>query len=300
VLLGARRNFRGEYGCLASDGRCTFTLTIAHFAANGVAHALVTREHVGKHKEAVAFGASKRASVHRVAAMARAGTSNRLLAALPEDEYQRLLARLEPVQLTYGQVLYEPGKQIRYVYFPNNCPVSLLTVVEGDRSLEVGLVGCEGVVGFPAALGSSTSSVRALVQGTGTGLRMEAVEFLKEYQRSPSLQQALLCFSEGLMNQVTQNAACNHFHAIQQRLARWLLMMRERVPSRNFYLTHDYLADMLGTRPETVTQGAYALGSRNLIKYSRGNITILDRRGLEAVSCFCYRRVRIVGPKASA
>ena len=295
VLVGARELCRCDPAGLASGEHGAFALTMTRFAAAGAVHALLTRETLGKRSRSGRSRAAGpgRASAARTMAQSPASTSNRMLSALPGIEYERLLGDLEPVSLSYGQVLYQPGEQINHVYFPNNCPVSLLTVVEGDRSLEVGLVGAEGMIGSPLALGSSCSPVRALVQGTGTALRMECAQFMRHYRRSPLLQQALLKFIEELMNQVTQNAACNHFHQIQQRLARWLLMMRERLPSRSFFLTHEYLADMLGTRRETVTQGAHALKSRNLIKYSRGNLTILNRRGLQAIACSCYRRVRI-------
>jgi CRP-like cAMP-binding protein len=301
-LVGARHLYRCEYAGLATDGHVAVALTMTRFVAAGAVHALVTRERVGKRVRSGKSGAvgSARVVARRSIAPSRAGNSNRLLAALPDMEYERLLVDLEPVSLSYGQVLYQPGEQIGHVYFPDICPVSLLTVVEGNRSLEVGLVGREGMVGSPLALGSETSPVRALVQGTGTALRMTSAQFINHYQRSPALQQAVLGFIEELMNQVSRNAACNHFHEIRQRLARWLLMMRERVPSRSFYLTHDYLADMLGTRRETVTQGAYALKCSNLIKYSRGNITILNQRGLEAAACSCYGRVRIARRRVPA
>lgn len=295
VLAGERQLYRRNYVFSAPSGHCAFTLTIAPLAADGVMHVLVTRDNVRKLQSADGPFGSGRTKAYRGTAIARPDTPNRMLAALPDKEYEQLRAGLEPVRLTYGQVLYEPGQPIRYVYFPGTCPVSLLTLVDDRRSLEVGLVGGEGMVGAPLALGAATSSVRALVQGTGTGVRMKASLFLKEFQRSPALQQALLSFIEILMYQVTQNAACNHFHGIQERLARWLLMMRERVPSSSFYLTHEYLAGMLGTRRESVTAAAHALKRRNLIKYSRGNITILDQRGLKAASCSCYRPIKTAG-----
>ncbi len=294
VLLGARQQCRCQYAGVAPDGSGDIAMTMARFVAAGAIHALVTRESVGGHKRRAPRGASAaRAPARRNMARSRAASANRMLCALPAGEYGGLLGDFEPVSLSYGEVLYQPGEHISHVYFPNDCPISLLSVVEGDRSLEVGLVGREGMVGSPLVLGSAISPVRALVQGNGTALRMTAAHFMKHYRRSPRLQQALLGFIEESMSQVTQNAACNHFHGIQQRLARWLLMMRERVPSRSFFLTHEYLADMLGTRRETVTQGAHALKCRGLIKYSRGNLTILNRRGLEAMACACYRRLRI-------
>jgi CRP-like cAMP-binding protein len=235
----------------------------------------------------------KRAKSARIAAVAQAGTPNRLLAAIPPTEYEALLAGFEVVTLTYGDVLYEPGERIRQVYFPSDCLVSLLTVIDGRRALEVGLVGREGMVGARLALGITASSTRALVQGTGTALRISAARFLREFQRGLALRRAVLLFTDGLMNQVAQTAACNRFHVIEARLARWLLMTRERLPSREFRLTHDFIADMLGVRRVSVTKAAGDLQRSGLIRYQRGTITILDQHGLEAASCSCYGHVRL-------
>ena len=238
----------------------------------------------------------RRTKAGRIAAVARATTPNRLLAALPAQEYERLLDGLEPVRLTYGEVLDEPGEPMRYAYFPCDCLVSLLTVIEGRRALEVGLVGREGMVGSRLALGFTTASVRALVQGTGTALRIESAHFLRTFERSPALRRALLRFTDSLMLQVTQNAACNRFHLVEARLARWLLMTRERVSSHEFHLTHEFLADMLGVRRVGVTLAASALQRQQLIRYRRGAIKILDQHGLEASACSCYQQVRLTEP----
>jgi CRP-like cAMP-binding protein len=168
----------------------------------------------------------------------------------------------------------------------------LLTLVEGHRALEVGLVGCEGMVGIPLALGINVSPVRALVQGTGTAMRMSATRFRKEFHNSVPLQRALYRFTHVLMAQVTQTAACNRFHFIEARLARWLLMTRDRVLSNQFRLTQEFLSHMLGVRRVGVTKAAGALQQRKLINYSRGNISILDRKGLEAAACRCYQIVK--------
>jgi CRP-like cAMP-binding protein len=295
VLAGRRKLYRCKYVCDFPGGHCAFTLGIAAIAQDGAVHALVTRESVSEHRRARAARDPGRATARRIAAVARAGTPNRLLAALPAAEYERLLASLEPVTLTYGEVLYEPGEKMRHVYFPNDCLVSLLTVVEGHRALEVGLVGREGMVGSRLAMGIAASSVRALVQGTGTAVRMKSARFLQEFRRSPALQRALFNFTDALMLQITQTAACNRFHTVGERLARWLLMTRERLSSSEFYLTHEFLADMLGVRRVGVTSAASALQRRRLIRYRRGTITILDQRGLEAAACSCYRQVRIMG-----
>jgi len=222
----------------------------------------------------------------------RVPITNSLLAALPRKDYQRLLAGLELVTLTFGKVLYEPGDSIRHVYFPNNSLVSLLTLADGHLALEVGMVGPEGMVGTPMSLGINVSPVRALVQGSGTAMRMTAVRFRKALRQSPPLQQALYRYVHVLMVQVTQTAACNRFHVVEARLARWLLMTRDRVRADRFRLTQEFLAHMLGVRRVGVTKAAGALQRRKLIRYSRGNITILDEKGLEAASCRCYETVK--------
>jgi len=219
-------------------------------------------------------------------------TANRLLAALPRKEYQGLRAGLEAVTLTYGQILSEPGEPITHVYFPIDCLVSLLTTVEGHQALEVGLVGREGMVGISLALGMDVSSVRALVQGTGTAMRMNAARFRKEFRKSVPLQRELYRFIHAKLAQARQTAACNRFHRVEARLARWLLMTRDRVRSDQFLLTHAFLADMLGVRRVGVSLAAGALQRRKLITYTRGKIGILDRKGLEAASCGCYEVIK--------
>jgi CRP-like cAMP-binding protein len=218
--------------------------------------------------------------------------ANRLLASLPRKSYRGLLPGLDAVTLDFGDVLYEPGARIHDVYFPGRSVVSLLTVVDGRSALEVGLVGREGMVGIPLALGVDTSPVRALVQGAGAAMRMSAASFRKALDASEPLQRGLLRYTHGLMAQITQTAACNRFHVVEARLARWLLMTRDRVGSRQFRLTHEFLAHMLGVRRVGVTHAASALQRSGLIEYERGNIRILENAGLEAAACSCYRLVR--------
>ena len=299
VLAGGREVFRRECVCRSAGARYTFTLSIAGLAHDGALLAVVTRESVNERKPAGAPRRSGHARASRIAALARAGTPNRLLAALPAKDYEQLLPGLEPIKLTYGEVLYEPGEQMQYVYFPNNCLVSLLTVVEGHRALEVGLVGREGMIGSRLALGITASPVRALVQGTGTAVRMKSARFLQAFRHSPALQRVLFRFTDALMLQVTQTAACNRFHVVEARLARWLLMTRERLPFGEFFLTHEFLADMLGVRRVGVTSAASALQRQKLIRYRRGVITILDQQGLEAAACSCYRHVQLMGLEAA-
>jgi CRP-like cAMP-binding protein len=217
--------------------------------------------------------------------------ANSLLAALPGKNYQRLLSGLELVTLNFGDVLYEAGQKIRHVYFPGNSLVSLLTLVNGRMALEVGMVGREGMVGIPLALGSDVSPVRALVQGAGTAMRMTSARFSKEIRESPQLQHGVYGYANALMAQVSQTAACNRFHVVEARLARWLLMTRDRMRSKDFRLTQEFLSHMLGVRRVGVTNAARALQNRKLIDYSRGKISILDDRGLEAAACECYALV---------
>lgn len=213
---------------------------------------------------------------------------NRVLAAAGCSEYGRLLPGLESITLPFGEVLYQPGDVIRYVYFPCDSLVSLLTVVDNHLALEVGMVGCEGMVGVGYALGATTSPVRAMVQGKGTALRMAATTFRDTLQQSPPLQRAVSLYTHALITQIAQTAACNRFHPIQARLARWLLMTRDRVGSSQFHLTHEFLANMLGVRRVGVTEAASGLKRRKLIDYSRGNIDLVDASGLERVACSCY------------
>ena len=226
--------------------------------------------------------------------MNRNGAANSLLAVLPRKGYQLLLPRLESVSLKFGDVLYRPGEAIRHVYFPADCLVSLLTHVKGRLALEVGVVGREGMLGIPLVLGVRDSPVRALVLGSGTALRMKSAHFLNEYRHNPALQRAVSRYIYDRIVQVTQTAACNRFHRVEARLARWLLMTRDRVRSNQFRLTQDVLGNMLGVLRVAVTKAAGTLQKRKLISYSRGEISILDSKRLEAAACRCYQIVKNV------
>lgn len=227
-----------------------------------------------------------------------ARSRNRVLATIPPSEYKRLQLHLEPVTLKFGQVLYNPGKPIRHVYFPVDCLISLLTAVDKRRTLEVGMVGSEGMAGMPFILGMGVSGVRAVVQGGGSALRMASAPFRTEFDRNRPLQEALFKYLYVLMAQISQTAACNRFHEAEPRLARWLLMTRDRMGSDEFLLTHEFLAHMLGVRRVGVTQAASALRRRKLISYTRGKIKILDVRGLKASACSCYQIVKTVFDRA--
>ena len=225
---------------------------------------------------------------------------NRILANLPRNSSQRLLTQLEAVSLKFRQVLYEPGRSIRHVYFPIDCLISLLTTVDKRRSLEVGMVGNEGMAGMPFILGVGVSGVRALVQGQGDALRMAAAPFRIEFARNRPLQEALYRYNYALMAQISQTAACNRFHDAEERLARWLLMTRDRVGTDEFSLTHVFLAHMLGLRRVGVTEAASALRQRKLINYQRGRIQLLDVKRLKASSCSCYQIVKSVFERAQS
>jgi len=218
--------------------------------------------------------------------------ANSLLAALPREDYQSLLGELEPVTLTAGEVLYESGERIRYVYFPGDAQVSLVIVMPDRKALEIGLVGREGMVGIALALGAEVSSVRVLVQGSGSALRMKAASFREALGRCLALQHELHRYAYAKLVQARQTAACNRFHQVEARLAGWLLLTRDRVRSDQFHLTHEFVAAALGIRRVGVTNAAGALQRRKLISYRRGNIRILDRKGLKAASCGCYEIVR--------
>ncbi|HET9714380.1 MAG TPA: Crp/Fnr family transcriptional regulator [Pyrinomonadaceae bacterium] len=213
---------------------------------------------------------------------------NRLLATLPKNEYKRLLPKLKTVNLVLGEELYEPGDVIKYVYFPNDSIISLISELSETSWLEVGMVGNEGVAGLAIFMGVGTSSTRALVQGSGTAMRMSSAAVRTEANRLGSLHHLLHRYSHSLLTQVSQSAVCNRFHLVDARLARWLLMTNDRLGAEEFPLTQEFLSNMLGVRREGVSKAAGALQAGKLIRYSRGVITILNRRGLEAKSCQCY------------
>ena len=223
---------------------------------------------------------------------------NLLLAALPELDLARLAPMLEPVQVEVGEVLCEPGDAIRHIYFPHDCLVSLLGVAEGRMTLEVGLVGREGMLGATVALGHEVAQVRAVVQRAGSASRMDSAQFRAEFASNPSLQRVLYRYTDTLLAQAIQIAVCSRFHVLEARLARSLLITRDRVQSDKFHLTHEFLAHALGVRRVGVTKAASALQQQGLIIYSRGNIEILDLAGLAAASCKCYEIVKEAGEVA--
>lgn len=218
-------------------------------------------------------------------------TRNRLLAALPPAEFDRLAPRLEPVALELSRVLFRPEEEISHVYFPVTAIVSLLTNLEDGTGMEVGLVGREGMVGVSAVLGGSETKV-ATVQGEGEALRLRADAVREEFNRGGALQAQLLRYTHALMTQISQTAVCNVRHNLEGRLARWLLMYHDRRDSDEFSLTHEFIANMLGVRRAGVTEIAVRLQERGFIRYNRGHVTVLDRAGLEQFACECYPVVK--------
>ena len=222
----------------------------------------------------------------------RPPTTNRLLEGLPQSDLRRILAGCESVELEFAEVLYTPRARLSHVYFPIQGSISLIMPVDDSDALEVGIVGNEGMFGIPLVLGVDVSPVRAVVQGAGSALRMGGAPFLRELGRSQVLQRAIDRYIFVHLSQVAQTAACMRFHVVEARLARWLLMTQDRAHADTFHVTQEFLAFMLGVRRVGVTKAASSLQQRSLIQYSRGSLTVLDRRGLKAVACGCYQADR--------
>ena len=213
---------------------------------------------------------------------------NHMMARLPRKDRLCLLAVCEPINLHSAEVLCEPGQSVPYVYFPLNSTISLQALVEGSPGVEVGMVGREGMLGSQVALGVTTAPMHAHVQAAGPAYRIKTSNFCKELTRSLALRSSMNHYLYMRMVQMTTSAACLRFHPIGQRLARWLLMSQDRAAADSFHVTHELLAYMLGTRREGITAAAGALQSLGLIEYTRGYLTVLDRKGLEAAACGCY------------
>jgi CRP-like cAMP-binding protein len=222
------------------------------------------------------------------AATKQTSISNRLLAALPRTEFERLAPHLEQINLQTGTI-YEAGDVVRYAYFLQSGMISLLSVTNKDQVIEVGAVGDEGMIGIPSVLRNRRAPLRTMVQIPISALKISSDALHQEFRRGGELQELILCYTHSLVTQIAQSVACNRYHTVEQRLSRWLLMTRDRVHSDTFHLTHEFISYMLGTTRSGVTTAAVALQEAELIRYRRGKIMILDGSKLEGVACDCYR-----------
>ncbi|MFN2480267.1 MAG: Crp/Fnr family transcriptional regulator [Pyrinomonadaceae bacterium] len=218
---------------------------------------------------------------------------NRLLAALPTEDYERLLPSLKPVTFSLGDVIYESQGQMDYVYFPTTSHVSLLYTMVNGSTAEVGLVGNEGLVGIALFMGGDTTPNRAIVQGAGDALRMSAAAMREEFKKGGEFQLALLRYTQALITQISQTAVCNRLHTTEQRLSRWMLMTHDRTHRDELEMTHEFISNMLGILRESVSISAHRLQDKGAISYARGRIKILDRQILEECACECYQVVRV-------
>src|ERR1700682_2244977 len=217
---------------------------------------------------------------------------NWLLDALPTEVYERLVNDLQPVSFDLGEVVYEPGGQMDYVYFPTTCHVSLRYTMINGVTAEMGLVGNECLVGIALFMGGDTTPNRAMVQGAGQAVKLKAKSLHAEFGRGGELQHLLLRYTQALITQISQTAVCNRLHSVEQRLCRWLLMTHDRTHSDELQMTQEFISNMLGVRREGVTHAAQNLQEKGLISYVRGHIKIVDRAGLEAHACECYAVVK--------
>ncbi len=216
---------------------------------------------------------------------------NHLLCALQSAACERLLLHLQPVTFSLGQIIYEPGERIAYCYFPTSSVVSLLYTTQGGSTAEMGLVGNEGVLGVALFLGGESTCSRAVVPIAGDAFRLPAKLLREEFAHRGPLQDLLLRYTQALITQISQTAVCNRLHSVEQRLCRWLLLCHDRKDRSELLMTQELIANMLGGRRESVTVAAGRLQDAGLIHYCRGRISILDREGLEANVCECYRIV---------
>ena len=218
--------------------------------------------------------------------------TNQLLAALPDADWQRWLALLEPVELPLGHAIYESGTTLAHLYFPTTSIVSLLYVTGDGSSAEIAVVGHEGTVGISLFMGGESTTSRAVVQSAGHGVRIPAQMMKDEFSRSPEVMHLLLRYTQALITQMAQTAVCNRLHSIERQLCRWLLLSLDRLPGNEIVMTQELIANMLGVRREGVTESASKLERAGLITSRRGHITVLDRPGLEKRSCECYGVVK--------
>lgn len=216
---------------------------------------------------------------------------NHLLAALPADEFARLEPHLERVSLSLGEVIYESGELLEYVYFPTTAIISLLYIMENGSTAEIGMAGNDGLVGIALFMGGRTTPNRAVVQSAGNAFKLRSKALKFEFHLSGEFQNILLRYTQFLMTQISQTAVCNRLHSVEQQLCRWLLINHDLLQTNKLVMTHDLIANMLGVRREGVSIAAGNLQKKKLIKYVRGTITMLDRKGLEKFACECYQVV---------
>jgi CRP-like cAMP-binding protein len=217
--------------------------------------------------------------------------NNFLLSSLTDDELRRVSSKLEPVTFALGEVLYESGEKIDHVYFPTTAIVSLLYIMEGGGTAEIGIVGNDGVVGVSLFLGGESTTSRAIAQSAGKALRMKQKDMIAEFKLVGRFHDLLLRYVQAMLTQISQTAVCNRLHAIEQQLCRWLLLSHDRLNSDKLVMTHDLISNMLGVRREGITLAAKKLAARKLITNMRGTITVIDRHGLEMAACECYEVV---------
>jgi CRP-like cAMP-binding protein len=225
-------------------------------------------------------------------AMQEDPAQNHLLAALSGAALKRLARKLEPVDMPLGEVVYESGRPVQHVYFPTNCIVSLLYVLENGSSAEIAVVGNEGVVGVSIFMGGETTPSRAVVQSAGRAFRLPGEIMMEEFRRAGGMQHLVLRYTQALITQMAQTAVCNRHHTVDQQLCRWLLLSLDRLETPQITMTQELIANMLGVRREGVTEAAGKLQKAGVISYHRGHIEVLDRQKLEQMSCECYEVVR--------
>ncbi len=213
---------------------------------------------------------------------------NYLLAALPADDFKRVQSKLEPVSYKLGEVIYESGEKVNYVYFPTTTIISMLYIMENGSTAEIGIVGNDGVLGMALFLGGDTTTSRAIIQSAGNAFIMKANDLRAEFARGGKFQELLLRYTQALITQISQTAVCNRLHSIEQQLCRWLLLSHDRLDSDKLVMTHDLISNMLGVRREGITLAAQKLAAKKLITNNRGTITVIDRQGLEEAVCECY------------
>ncbi len=217
---------------------------------------------------------------------------NHLLGALGAEEFNRLSANLEPIDMPLGQVLYEPSEHLKYVYFPITSIVSMLYLLENGASAEIAIVGNEGILGISLFMGGETTTSRAVVQSAGVGYRLKSKFLKEEFKLNGQMMRLLLRYTQALMTQMAQTAVCNRHHSLEQQLCRWLLLSLDRLESNELIMTQELIANMLGVRREGVTEAAGKLQRLEIIQYHRGHITVLDRASLEKQCCECYQVVK--------